>query len=345
MTSLLAHRAACTIGCISIAAFVAGLAGCARKSETARAGDPVPQASAAPKPAEQGAPAATAEAAPPPAPAAADRAARKGRGGQGERSAGPPSPSPEQRPGLGTQWGETRSSHITTVPFVRADADTPLRDGEPLLQRRARARARWRRAPGFRRDTRRRRSRSPNGAVTVGLRDERGRFLSGFVAGGKNYVVGEAGQRYTIVRPQQHRRSASRSCLRRRARRDRRQGRVVHEARLHRRPARASSRSTASARAPTRSRRSASARSATRTRTRSTATRATSASSASRSSTSAARTPSGRARRPTAAATPTRSPGTSRRPRRQGGQWADTGGGGKLVFTPRGDAHLSNQSP
>ncbi|HVY49396.1 MAG TPA: hypothetical protein VHB21_26070, partial [Minicystis sp.] len=37
------------------------------------------------------------------------------------------------------------------------------------------------------------------GAVTMGLRDEGGRFLSGYTAAGKSFIVGEAGQRYTIV--------------------------------------------------------------------------------------------------------------------------------------------------
>jgi hypothetical protein len=38
-----------------------------------------------------------------------------------------------------------------------------------------------------------------NGLVNVGLRDEGGRFFGGFVSGGRNYVVGEGGHRYTIV--------------------------------------------------------------------------------------------------------------------------------------------------
>jgi hypothetical protein len=38
-----------------------------------------------------------------------------------------------------------------------------------------------------------------SGLVSIGLRDEHGGFLSGFVAGGKNYVIGEAGRRYSIV--------------------------------------------------------------------------------------------------------------------------------------------------
>src|SRR5947207_6150571 len=33
---------------------------------------------------------------------------------------------PTNRPGLGTEWGETRFSHITQVAFIRADADQPL---------------------------------------------------------------------------------------------------------------------------------------------------------------------------------------------------------------------------
>ncbi|HRI71755.1 MAG TPA: hypothetical protein PK156_46300, partial [Polyangium sp.] len=37
------------------------------------------------------------------------------------------------------------------------------------------------------------------GALLVGLRDETGAFLNGFVAGEKNFVVGEAGRRYSIV--------------------------------------------------------------------------------------------------------------------------------------------------
>ena len=35
--------------------------------------------------------------------------------------------------------------------------------------------------------------------VPAGLRDESGSFLTGFVSGGRDFVVGEAGRRYTIV--------------------------------------------------------------------------------------------------------------------------------------------------
>ncbi|MEP7077515.1 MAG: hypothetical protein ABI795_00705 [Chthoniobacterales bacterium] len=33
---------------------------------------------------------------------------------------------PQDRPGLGTQWGETRESRVVGTQFERADPDTPL---------------------------------------------------------------------------------------------------------------------------------------------------------------------------------------------------------------------------
>ncbi len=106
-------------------------------------------------------------------------------------------PDPVDRPGLGTQWGETRSSRITTVPFVRADGSSPFATAA-LFYNDAQGANAMSTATGFRR--------TPagtftvaSGAVAVGLRDEHGGFLSGFVAGDRNYVVGEAGRRYTIV--------------------------------------------------------------------------------------------------------------------------------------------------
>src|SRR6185503_14734282 len=37
------------------------------------------------------------------------------------------------------------------------------------------------------------------GTVSIGLRDQGGRFFSGFVAGDKRFVIGNAGKSYTIV--------------------------------------------------------------------------------------------------------------------------------------------------
>jgi hypothetical protein len=105
-------------------------------------------------------------------------------------------PEPKERPGLGTEWGETRTSHITTVPFVRADPDQPMATATLFYNDEEGAQA-MASGSGFRRTG----GSFPvaGGAVSVALRDEGGRFLSGFVAGGRSFVVGEAGRRYSIV--------------------------------------------------------------------------------------------------------------------------------------------------
>ncbi|XYH96415.1 hypothetical protein ACMHYB_52995 [Sorangium sp. So ce1128] len=106
-------------------------------------------------------------------------------------------PEPIERPGLGTEWGETRVSRISTAPFVRADVARPFVVASLFYNDAEGARA-MASASGFRRT-------SPQtftlagGAVAVGLRGEGGGFLSGFVAGETSHVIGEAGQRYSIV--------------------------------------------------------------------------------------------------------------------------------------------------
>ncbi len=106
-------------------------------------------------------------------------------------------PEPNDRPGLGTEWGETRFSRITTVPFVRADVSNPSPPRASSTTT-SRARATWptsaasvasRRAPSPR----------PAGSSRSPCATRAARFLSGFAAGGKSYVVGEAGRRYIIV--------------------------------------------------------------------------------------------------------------------------------------------------
>ncbi|MCK6587372.1 MAG: hypothetical protein L6Q76_07295 [Polyangiaceae bacterium] len=131
-------------------------------------------------------------------------AARMESGGAAADSAAPraaemerPSSEPADRPGLGTEWGETRRSSITTVPFVRADPTQPIATAAMFYNDAEGARA-MASSAGF--------QRTAGGAVTggsglvsVGLRDEHGGFLPGFIAGGRNYVIGEAGRRYSIV--------------------------------------------------------------------------------------------------------------------------------------------------
>jgi hypothetical protein len=106
-------------------------------------------------------------------------------------------PEPQDRPGLGTEWGETRSSQITTVPFTRAEPTNPFAMASLFYNDEEGARA-MASAAGFRRTSA---GTVPvaGGALLVGLRDENGSFLSGFVAGEKSYIVGEAGRRYTVV--------------------------------------------------------------------------------------------------------------------------------------------------
>jgi len=105
-------------------------------------------------------------------------------------------PTPTERPGLGTAWGETRRSPTTTAPFVR-DSASPFAVAALWYNDRtgADAMSRW---ADYRTHSR---GAVPvlGGALTVSLRDESGRLLNGFFAGGKDYVVGEAGSRYIIV--------------------------------------------------------------------------------------------------------------------------------------------------
>lgn len=117
--------------------------------------------------------------------------------GAPEKSARRAEPEPNDRPGLGTEWGETRFSRITTVPFVRADASNPFATASFFYNDEQGARD-MANLSGFRRFAAGSVA-AAGGIVSVALRDEGGRFLSGFAAGGKSYVVGEAGRRYIIV--------------------------------------------------------------------------------------------------------------------------------------------------
>ncbi len=104
---------------------------------------------------------------------------------------------PSNRPGLGTQWGETRSSHITTSPFVRADSTSPFATAALFYNDEQGARA-MASASGFRRFSEGS-VELGGGIATVRLKGGDGRFLSGFEATSKKFVVGSAGDRYTIV--------------------------------------------------------------------------------------------------------------------------------------------------
>ena len=106
-------------------------------------------------------------------------------------------PSPAMRPGLGTEWGESVNSRITSTPFVRGDQSSPFTTASMFYNDAAGISAMVN-AAGTPKSTAGTFSLG-GGIVTVGLRDENGKFLTGYVSGGKNYVQGEAGTRYSIV--------------------------------------------------------------------------------------------------------------------------------------------------
>lgn len=107
-----------------------------------------------------------------------------------------PTPAPkEERPGLGTEWGETRQSRVSSAPFERADGDRPLSATSFFYNDESGVRAAlgagfWeRRSPGVS---------AAGGALTVRVVDDNGTPLPMFSAGGRSYVMGGDGQRYAI---------------------------------------------------------------------------------------------------------------------------------------------------
>jgi hypothetical protein len=107
-----------------------------------------------------------------------------------------PEPTPSERPGLGTAWGETRVSYIHDVDFVRSSEGHPFavttlhyndRNGVlALAAYRSGGSPRWQET-------------AAGGAITVSVQNEENEPLEGFVLGDKNYVIGEPGERYSIV--------------------------------------------------------------------------------------------------------------------------------------------------
>jgi hypothetical protein len=179
-----------------ITTLLGALAGCGGAEAPAMAPQPVSVGQAS---AGNGASFTTpaAPAPPPPPPGAEPTAGAAPRAYEGTRRSAEVEAPPADRPGLGTQWGETRTSRITSVSFERADTTSPFVTAALYYNDEQGARA-MTGASGFRR--------TPggtftlaNGLVSIGLRDESSRFFTGFSAGGRDYVVGEAGHRYVIV--------------------------------------------------------------------------------------------------------------------------------------------------
>jgi hypothetical protein len=105
-------------------------------------------------------------------------------------------PAPEkQRPGLGTEWGETRESRVSSAPFERQNWTTPLSTSSLQYNDEAGVRAMlgaryWdRRSDGIS---------AAHGSITIKLVDESGTPLPTFSSGGRSYVMGQDGGRYSI---------------------------------------------------------------------------------------------------------------------------------------------------
>ena len=104
-------------------------------------------------------------------------------------------PAPESRPGLGTEWGETRRSRVHDVTFVR-DSSRPF--AVATLHYNDRRGVDAMASLHAERDTRRDVA-AGGGAVTIAIKDASGEPLDAVHVGDRTMVVGQAGQRYTIV--------------------------------------------------------------------------------------------------------------------------------------------------
>ena len=107
-----------------------------------------------------------------------------------------PAPAPEkQRPGLGTEWGETRESRVSSAPFERQSWSEPLSVSSFQYNDESGVRAMlgsgyWdRRTDGIS---------AARDALTIRLVDDGGTPLPTFSAGGRSYVMGRDGGRYSI---------------------------------------------------------------------------------------------------------------------------------------------------
>ena len=107
-----------------------------------------------------------------------------------------PTPAPrEERPGLGTEWGETRDSRVSSAPFERQDWNHPVSSTSFFYNDESGVRATL--GTGFW-DRRTDGVSAARGAITVRVVDDRGAPLPTFSAGGRSYVMGNDGARYSI---------------------------------------------------------------------------------------------------------------------------------------------------
>jgi hypothetical protein len=141
--------------------------------------------------------------APPASPSAAPRAdsaagSSAPRSASAERGYEPKEKKADDRPGLGTTWGETRTSYVSSERFNRADASHPFAlvslnyNDESGIQ--AMAHRMGNSYASFDRSG----VDAAQGSVSVRLLDENGSPLPTTNFGGRDYVAGADGQRYVI---------------------------------------------------------------------------------------------------------------------------------------------------
>jgi len=124
---------------------------------------------------------------------AAPRAARAGSAYQP-----PAEKKAEDRPGLGTTWGETRQSYVSNAPFERADYSHPFALVSLNYNDDSGIQAMARRMGNSYASFDRTGVDAAQGAVSVRLLDENGVPLPSAYFGGQDYVAGADGQRYVI---------------------------------------------------------------------------------------------------------------------------------------------------
>ncbi len=137
-------------------------------------------------------------AAPQSAPAPAPKSASAGAAPR-ERSAEKRSESfdlEEERPGLGTTFGETRSSRVSSAPFQRANPNNPFSVTSLHYNDASGINAMLRGASLV--DFRTESVPAARGMVTVRLLDDSGVPLPTLASNGRHFVQGEHGQRYSI---------------------------------------------------------------------------------------------------------------------------------------------------
>ena len=102
----------------------------------------------------------------------------------------------DARPGLGTGWGETRTSQTSSTSFVREDYSRPFTTAS-LWYNDEEGANQMARVSDYRSYDR---GSSPvyGGMINVSLRDDSGRPYPSFNSGGRTFAIGEAGARYVI---------------------------------------------------------------------------------------------------------------------------------------------------